>query len=235
MRGLLAVFHKELLIYFRSPIAYFIIAVFLLGTGYFFLYDVFTSGDAVMTQTFRSMSVLLITLLPMVSMRLFSSEYSGRTMELLTTLPLKPWQVVLGKFLGALAILLLMVGVTAINLIPMYLYGNPEWSTIFSGYFGFFLLGMACLAIGQLFSSLTENQIIAALITMAVLLAFWFVGHLKTYQSSLVLKDLFGYLSFADHLGDFVRGLVRSEGVLFYLITSAIALTLNAGFLQWRR
>jgi ABC-2 type transport system permease protein len=235
MRGLLAVFHKELLIYFRSPIAYFVIAVFLLGTGYFFLYDVFTSGDAVMTQTFRSMSVLLIMLLPMVSMRLFSSEYSGRTMELLTTLPLKSWQVVLGKYLGALTILLLMVGVTAINLIPMYLYGNPEWSTIFAGYFGFFLLGMACLAVGQLFSSLTENQIIAALVTMSVLLAFWFVGHLKTYQSSLVLKDLFGYLSFADHLGDFVRGLVRSEGVLFYVITSAIALTLNAGFLQWRR
>jgi ABC-2 type transport system permease protein len=235
MRGLLAVFHKELLIYFRSPIAYFVIAVFLLGTGYFFLYDVFTSGDAVMTQTFRSMSVLLITLLPMVSMRLFSSEYSGRTMELLTTLPLKPWQVVIGKYFGALTILLLMVGATAINLIPMYLYGNPEWSTIFSGYFGFVLLGMACLAVGQLFSSLTENQIVAALVTMSVLLAFWFVGHLKTYQSSVVLKDLFGYLSFADHLGDFVRGLIRSEGILFYLITSAIALTLNAGFLQWRR
>lgn len=235
MRGLLAVFHKELLIYFRSPIAYFVIAVFLLGTGYFFLFDVFTSGDAVMTQTFRSMSVLLITLLPMVSMRLFSSEYSGRTMELLTTLPLKPWQVVLGKYFGALVILLLMVVATMINLIPMYLYGNPEWKTIFSGYFGFFMLGMACLALGQLFSALTENQVIAALITMAVLLAFWFVGHLETYQSSLVLKNLFGYLSFADHLADFVRGLVRSEGIVFYLITCAVALTLNAGFLQWRR
>jgi ABC-2 type transport system permease protein len=235
MRGLLAVFHKELLIYFRSPIAYFVIAVFLLGTGYFFLFDVFTSGDAVMTQTFRSMSVLLITLLPMVSMRLFSSEYSGRTMDLLTTLPLKPWQVVLGKYFGALVILLLMVVATMINLIPMYLYGNPEWRTIFSGYVGFFLLGMACLALGQLFSALTENQIIAALVTMSVLLAFWFVGHLETYQSSLVLKNLFGYLSFADHLADFVRGLVRSEGIVFYLITCAIALTLNAGFLQWRR
>jgi ABC-2 type transport system permease protein len=235
MRGLLAVFHKELLIYFRSPIAYFVIAVFLLGTGYFFLFDVFTSGDAVMTQTFRSMSVLLITLLPMVSMRLFSSEYSGRTMELLTTLPLKPWQVVLGKYFGALVILLLMVVATMINLIPMYLYGNPEWKTIFSGYVGFFMLGMACLALGQLFSALTENQVIAALITMAVLLAFWFVGHLETYQSSLVLKNLFGYLSFADHLADFVRGLVRSEGIVFYLITCAVALTLNAGFLQWRR
>ena len=126
MRGLLAVFQKELLIYFRSPIAYFVVAVFLLGTGYFFLYDVFSTGSAIMNETFRNMGILLITLIPLVSMRLFSSEYSGRTMELLTTLPLKPWQVVLGKFFGAVAILLLMTAGTAINLVPMYLYGNPE-------------------------------------------------------------------------------------------------------------
>ena len=235
MRGLLAVFQKELLVYFRSPIAYFVVAVFLLGTGYFFLYDVFSTGSAIMNETFRNMGILLITLIPLVSMRLFSSEYSGRTMELLTTLPLKPWQVVLGKYFGAVAILFLMTAGTAINLVPMYLYGNPETSTIFSGYLGFILLGMACLAIGQMFSALTQNQIIAALVTVSVLLAFWFIGHLKEFQSSDTLRDLFGYLSFANHFGDFIRGLMRSEGVLFYLIVSAIALTLNAGYLQWRR
>jgi ABC-2 type transport system permease protein len=235
MKGMLAVFQKELLIYFRSPIAYFVVAVFLLGTGYFFLYDIFSTGNAIMNETFRNMGILLITLIPLVSMRLFSSEYSGRTMELLTTLPLKPWQVVLGKYLGAVAILLIMTAATAINLVPMYLYGNPETSTIFSGYLGFILLGMACLAIGQFFSSLTQNQIIAALVTVSVLLAFWFIGHLKDFQSSDTLHDLFGYLSFANHFGDFIRGLMRSEGVLFYLIVSAIALTLNAGYLQWRR
>lgn len=235
MRGLLAVFQKELLVYFRTPIAYFVVAVFLLGTGYFFLYDIFSTGNAIMNETFRNMGILLITLIPLVSMRLFSSEYSGRTMELLTTLPLKPWQVVLGKYLGAVTILLLMTAGTAINLVPMYLYGNPESTTILSGYLGFVLLGMACLAIGQFFSALTQNQIIAALVTVSVLLALWFIGHLKEFQSSDMLRDLFGYLSFADHFGDFVRGLVRSEGVIFYLIASAIALTLNAGYLLWRR
>ena len=235
MGGLLAVFQKELLVYFRTPIAYFVVAVFLLGPGYFFLYDIFSTGNAIMNETFRNMGILLITLIPLVSMRLFSSEYSGRTMELLTTLPLKPWQVVLGKYLGAVTILLLMTAGTAINLVPMYLYGNPESTTILSGYLGFVLLGMACLAIGQFFSALTQNQIIAALVTVSVLLAFWFIGHLKEFQSSDMLRDLFGYLSFADHFGDFVRGLVRSEGVIFYLIASAIALTLNAGYLLWRR
>ncbi len=235
MSGLLAVYKKELLSYFRSPIAYFVVAVFLLGTGYFFLYNVFLTGSATMDTTLQNMGILLITLIPVVSMRLFSAEYTARTMELLSTLPLASWQIVLGKFLGAVTILALMTVTTMINLVPLYLYGNPEMATIFSGYFGFFLLGVACLAVGQLFSALTQNQIVAALITVSVLLAFWYIGHLQDFQSSLFLRGFFGYLSFALHYGDFVRGLVRTEAVAFYLSVTAIALTLNASYLQWRR
>jgi hypothetical protein len=89
--------------------------------------------------------------------------------------------------------------------------------------------------VGQLFSALTQNQIVAALIAVPVLLSFWFIGHLQTFQVSPTLRGLFTYLSFALHYADFVQGLIRSEAVLFYLIVSAIALTLNAGYLQWRR
>jgi len=181
------------------------------------------------------MGILLLTLMPVMTMRLFSGEYSGRTMELLMTLPLKTWQIVIGKFLGAVTMLLLMTLATGINLIPLYLYGTPESSTIFSGYLGFLLLGMACLAVGQFFSALTQNQIVAALITIPVLLAFWFVGHLQSFQASPALRELFGYLSFALHFGDFIRGLVRSEAIVFYLIVCAIALTLNTSYLKWRR
>jgi ABC-2 type transport system permease protein len=124
---------------------------------------------------------------------------------------------------------------TGINLIPLYLYGNPETSTILSGYAGFVLLGMACIAVGQFFSALTQNQIVAALITVPVLLGFWFIGHLQGFQASSALRELFGYLSFSLHFGDFIRGLVRSEAVTFYLVISAIALTLNTTYLQWRR
>jgi len=129
----------------------------------------------------------------------------------------------------------MMTAATAINLIPLYLYGNPETKTILSGYIGFLLLGLACLAVGQLFSSLVQNQIIAALITVPVLLSFWFVGHLQSFQTDYILRGLFGYLSFAQHFGDFVRGLIRSEAVVFYLVVSAIALALNVSYLQWRR
>jgi ABC-2 type transport system permease protein len=235
MNGVAAIYQKELATYFRSPIAYFVIAVFLLGTGYFFIYNIFLTGVGTMDETFQNMGILLVTLIPILTMRLFSGEYSARTMELLMTLPLKAWQIVIGKYLCAVTMLLLMTIATGVNLIPLYLYGNPESSTILSGYIGFFLLGMACLAIGQFFSALTQNQIVAALITIPVLLAFWFIGHLQGFQVSDSLRSLLGYLSFSQHFGDFIRGLLRTEAVAFYLVVSAIALTLNTSYLKWQR
>jgi ABC-2 type transport system permease protein len=235
MNGVLAVYQKELSTYFRSPIAYYVVSVFLLGTGYFFLYNIFLTGETTMAGTFQNMGLLLMTLVPLVSMRLWSAEYSAGTAELLLTLPLTPWQIVLGKYLGAITILLLITAGTLIDLVPLYLFGTPETMTIVAGYLGFVLLGMASLAVGQLFSTMTHNQIVAALITAAVLLGFWFVGHLQTFQTSAALRGLFGYLSFALHFVDFIQGLVRTEAVMFYLVVSAIALTLSAGYLQWSR
>jgi gliding motility-associated transport system permease protein len=235
MSGLLAVYQKEMSTYFRSPIAYYVVAVFLLGTGYFFLYNIFLSGETTMAGTFQNMGILLVTLAPLISMRLFSAEYTAGTAELLLTLPLTPWQIVLAKYLGAVTILLVVCLGTLVDLVPLYLFGTPETTTILAGYIGFVLLGMACLAIGELFSVVTHNQIVAALLTAAVLLGFWFVGHLESFQRSEGLRGLVGYLSFARHFTDFIQGLVRTEAVAFYLIVGAIALTLSASYLQWRR
>jgi len=233
--GTLAVYQKELSTYFRSPIAYFVVAVFLVGTGYFFTYNIFLTGNATMAETFQNMGILLLLVIPAVSMRLFSAEHGAGTMELLQTLPLRPWQVVLGKYLGAVTMLLLMTAGTLIDLVPLYLFGNPETTTILSGYVGFLLLGLACLAVGQFFSALTHNQIVAALITVPVLLGFWFVHNLETFQRSYALRALFRYLSFSLHFGAFIQGLVRTEAVMFYLVVCAIALILNASYLEWRR
>jgi ABC-2 type transport system permease protein len=235
MTRMLAVYRNELAAYFRSPIAYFVVAVFLVGTGYFFLYNVFFSGEATMAATFQNMGVLLLFVIPLISMRLFAAEYAAGTMELLLTLPLRPWQIVLGKYLGAVTLLALIAAGTTIDLVPLYLFGRPETMTIAAGYLGFLLLGATCVAIGQLASSLTSNQIVAALMTAAVLLALWFVGHLQTFQTSPALRGLVAYLSLAAHFADFVHGLVRTEAIAFYAIVSAIALTLNASYLQWQR
>jgi len=235
MSGTLAVYQKELATYFRSPIAYYVVSVFLLGTGYFFLYNVFFVGETGMDGTFRSMGILLTIVAPLISMRLLAGEYNAGTAELLLTLPLSPWQIAVGKYLGAVTMLVLIAAGTLIDLVPLYLFGTPETTTIAAGYLGFLLLGMACLAVGELFSALTQNQIVAALITAAALLGFWFVGHLQAFQRSEALRALFGYLSFALHFSTFVQGLVRSESVIYYAVVSAIALTLTAGYLQWRR
>jgi ABC-2 type transport system permease protein len=235
VRGMLTVYRKELATYFRSPIAYFVVAVFLVGTGYFFLYNIFLTGETAMAGTLQNMGILLVTLAPLISMRLFAAEYSQGTAELLLTLPLRPWQIVAGKYLGAVTILLAIAAGTLIDLVPLYLFGTPETLTILAGYLGFVLLGMACLAIGQLFSTVTHNQIVAALIAAAVLLAFWFVGHLQTFQGSPLTRGLVVYLSFSLHFTDFIQGLVRTEAVAFYLIVSAIALILSGSYLQWRR
>jgi len=235
MSGALAIYQKEIAAYFRSPIAYYVVAVFLLGSGYFFLYNLFLGGETTMAGTFQNMGVLLVTLAPVISMRLVAAEYSGGTAELLFTLPLSPWQIVLGKFAGAVTILLLITAGTLVDLIPLYLFGTPETTTILAGYIGFLLLGLACLAVGQLFSTVTHNQIVAALLSAAALLAFWFVGHLQAFQASPAARALLGYLSFSRHFTDFIQGLVRSEGVVFYLIVAAIALTISVGHLQWRR
>ena len=235
MTGTLAVYQKELASYFRSPIAYYVVAVFLLGTGYFFLYNVFLTGETTMAATFQNMGILLVTLVPVISMRLFSAEFSAGTAELLLTLPLEPWQIVVAKYLGAVTILVLMTAATVVDLVPLYLFGTPETTTILAGYVGFVLLGMACLPLGLFFSTLTHNQIVAALITAAVLLGLWFVGHLQSFQRSDALRSLFGYLSFSHHFTDFIQGLVRTEAVTFYLVVSAIALTLSASYLAGRR
>lgn len=235
MTGVLAVYRKELLIYFRSPIAYVVVAVFLMGAGYFFTYNMLLTGSAAMDDTFHNLGILSLILLPLVSMRLFAGEYRGCTMELLMTLPLPPWAIVVGKFLGAVTILLLMIGGTLVDLVPLYLFGTPHTPTILAGYLGFLLLGMACLAVGQCCSALTQNQIVAALLTLVLLLSFWLIGHLQPFHLSPTWRGLCAYLSFALQYATFVQGLIRSDAVVFYLLVSAVALTLNVGFLQWRR
>ena len=235
MSGTLAVYRKEMATYFRSPIAYFVVAVILLGSGYFFLYNIFLSGETAMAGTFQNMGVLLMTLAPVISMRLLAAEYNAGTAELLLTLPLTPWQIVVGKFLGAATILLLITAGTMVDLIPLYVFGTPESATILCGYIGFVLLGLASLAVGQLFSTLTHNQIVAALLSAAVLLAFWWVGHLQSFQTSPGVRALVAYLSFSLHFTDFIQGLVRTEGVVFFLVVATAALTLSAAYLQWRR
>jgi gliding motility-associated transport system permease protein len=235
MSHVLAVYQKELWHYFRSPIAYFIVAVFLVGTGYFFTFNMFVTGLASMTTTFQNMGILLLMVAPLISMRVLSTEYRAGTMELLMTLPLRPWEIVASKFLGVSTILFLMTAGTLIDVVPLYLFGQPDTGAIVSGYVGFALLGMACLAVGILCSAVTENQIVAALLTVCLLLGFWFVGYLAPVARVPWLRVLLGYLSLSNHFGEFVKGLLRTESAAYFLVVSWAALFLSTRALEWRR
>ena len=225
MSGTLAVYRKELASYFRSPIAYFVVAVFLLGTGYFFLYNVFLTGEPRMAGTFQNMGMLLADAgagrLHAPARRGARRGHRRAAADATAHAVADRGRQVPGRGDD-------LAGDRrrhpASTWCRSTCSATPETTTIVAGYLGFVLLGMACLAIGLLFSALTHNQIVAALLTAAVLLAL-LVRRPPADVPALAGRcgALVGYLSFALHFADFIQGLVRTEAVAFFLIVSAVA------------
>ena len=177
MSQIWAVTLKELKIYFVSPIAYIVTAMFLLISGYFFSMILAYSKDAgMMRYLFANMGVMLLLLCPLFSMRLFAEEQKHKTLELLMTAPITEARIVLGKFLATALLLLLMLCTTVHYPLALLLLGKPELGPIVSGYLGVFLLGCAFLGIGMLTSTWTQNQLIAAALSFALSLLLWFSG-----------------------------------------------------------
>ena len=192
MRNALAIAGRELRAYFVSPIAYVVLTGFLLLGGWFFynllvrfsfllqLYSSFQRSpealdrlnlnEYVIAPLLHNLSIVLVILVPVITMRTFAEEKRTGTFELLFTSPLRVGEIVAGKFVGALTFLFLMIGLTAIFPAILLVYGNPEVGVILSGYLGLLLLGAAFVGIGLLTSSFTENQIIAAVSCLVALL-----------------------------------------------------------------
>ncbi len=188
MGNVLAIAHKELRAYFASPIAYVIIGGFAFLYGYFFvaILSFFVRQSMQMMQMggpptaninemmirplMQNVTVLVLFVMPMITMRTYSEEKRSGTIELLLTSPLTDVQIVLGKFLGAMALYGVMLAVTLIHVAILFVYGNPEWKPIATAYLGLLLLGGSFISLGLFISSLTKNQIVAAMITFAVFL-----------------------------------------------------------------
>ena len=161
MRNIWTIAVKELRSYFVSPIGYVTLAFWLFGVGLFFALGVLQSQQAAMQDWFSTIEVLLLFIGPALTMRLLAEEQGTGTWELLMTSPVREWEVVLGKFLGATIFWLVMIVATFFYPLILRLLGNPDMGPIFSGYLGLFLMGTAFLAIGVFTSSLSGNQIIA--------------------------------------------------------------------------
>ncbi|MCL4459740.1 MAG: ABC transporter permease [Chloroflexi bacterium] len=234
MRNILALTEKEIKTYFVSPVAYVVMAAFLVVTGFFFAAIISALREASMRYLFYNMSIILLLLSPIITMRLLAEEQRSGTIELLLTNPVRDAEVVLGKFLASLALFILMLVPTALYSLLLFTYGDPDGGPIITGYIGLLLIGAAFLSFGLLASSLTQNQIIAAVISFGGLLVFWFIDALSGILGQ-TLSGVLDYLSLAQHFYDFPKGVIESQHIVFYVSFIIACLFLTTRSLETRR
>jgi ABC-2 type transport system permease protein len=260
MGSLYAIYRKEMGHYFVSPIAYIFIGLFLILTAFFFnviLAEVikqtfqmemqgmrfggpsdFDAPAAVMRSFFGLLSTLVLFFTPILTMGVYAEERKRGTMELLMTSPVSELEIVLGKYLASLSLFALMLLPTASYMIFMVLRSDPRppWSMLAAGYAGVLLLGGSLLALGSFVSSLTENQLIAAVVTFAVSLFIWVldIGRSTDSGGGAVLQ----YLSVIRHYEDFTRGVIDTSSLIYYgsFIALFVFLTVRSvDSMRWRR
>ena len=249
-----AIYKKELRSYFASPLAYVIAFVFIAIVGvWWFFWDfqrfviismqaaqnpyyaeALNVNEIVIRNLFGNLALVMLFGLPLLTMRLFAEEKKTGTYELLFTLPLRDWETLLGKFLACWTVFLLMLLLTAVYPVTMALLTNPEPIPILVGYLGITLLGGAFISFGIFISSLTENQIIAAFGTYGLLLVLLAMGWSSSFVGpsvAEVLKDL----NIFNHLQCFLKGVIDTRDVVFYVLFSYFFLFLTLRSLESRR
>lgn len=227
---------KEVRTYLTSPMAYVVTAIFLLLTGAFFtMYLAATNYLDTSIRGFLNAAQFLILLFATVlTMRLIAEEKKLGTWELLLTAPVRDTEMILGKFLGSLVVLTGMLALTLYYPLLLIVFGDPDLGPIGTSYLGLFLLGCAALAVGIFASSLSANQIVAAVLTGGILFALWFLGRASQFAPG-ALGDLLAYLSLSHHFPDFIRGLVDTRAVVYYLSITALFLYLAIRSLETSR
>jgi ABC-2 type transport system permease protein len=245
MKNILAIWQREMKSYFVSPIAYVVLTVFLFIAGFFF-YTILTAWvQQTMMQSaygqgsppvdvpgmvsrsfFGTISVVLLFMIPMLTMGLFAEEKKRGTIELLLTTPVGNFQAMMGKYLASLTFLLIMYGGSLLTISALFLYGSPDWKPILGGYLGLVLYGATLLAVGLFISTLTENQIVAGVITLGVILILWLVDAMASGVQG-VMKDVLSYMSVISHLDDFIKGVIDTTHVIFYVTFAFFGLFLT--------
>jgi len=248
-----AIFKKEMRLYFTSPVAWVVLTIFLFIAGYFFasIFSFFSQAsiqsamnpqmgrdlnvtDSVMRPLFSNISVILLLLMPLVTMRLFAEERRAGTIELLLTYPVRDGAVLAGKYLAALGLYALMIGLTVLYPLIVVYFARLEWGPVLTGYLGLLLTGATFIAVGVFASSLTENQIVAAVTTFGVLLIFWILGWSADYAGGSIGRVL-QFLSILEHNDSFSKGVLDTKDVLYYVNFTALALFLTLRSLEARR
>jgi len=233
-----AILKKELRSYFASPLGYvFILFYLLVSNGFFFvIQDFFRANQAVMRGYFMIMPWILLFFLPAVTMRLWAEERKVGTLEVLLAMPLREADVVLGKFLAALSFFAITLACTLTVPLTLGILGRPDWGVIAGSYAGALFLGAAYLAIGLWISSLTESQVVAFIVSVAVIFVFLVAGVAPAWLGSLGwFAALCEYLSLLSHFQNILRGVLDSRDVVYYVAVVAFFLYLNVKNIEARK
>jgi len=253
MKNIWIICKKEVRTYFTSPIAYAIITVFLVLVGFFFYslvwwfnnYSFQAARDPaylqqlninqmVFSPLFHNISIILLFAIPILTMRLFAEEKKRQTDELLYTSPISVSQIIIGKYSATLFVLLVMLLLTGILSIFTFAYGNPEFVPLLNGYLGLFLMGAVFIAVGVFFSSLTESQVVAAILSIGTLLLIlilnWAAG-----SASGMWTGVINYLSFSQHFDNLTRGILDTADIVYYASFIFFCLFLTHSVIQSRR
>ena len=235
MRTVRAVAWKEIQIFFLSPTAYIVGMIFLALTGFFFSRDL---GDpfpeATLSPFFQGAVLIFILLAPALTMRLIAEESKLGTIELLLTSPGRDWEIIIGKYLASLVFFLGLVGMSGFYVILLFVYASPDPGPIYAGYLGLGLYGAAALAVGVLASTLTSNQIVAAVVAMGILLALFFADLALGGVGGLPGR-IIGEIGMKAHFDDFDRGVIDTKHIVYYLSVIAFFLFLSVRALESRR
>lgn len=224
MENIKHIFKKEFKGYFITPIAYIVISIFLVIIGWLFFSTFFLNRQASLTQFFSLLPISFSFIIPAVTMRLFSEELNVGTYELLLTMPVTFSDIILGKFLAAIAFVGVMLSPTLVYAVTISFLGNLDWGPVIGGYTGALLLGATFSAIGLFASSLTRNQVIAFIIGMTICFSLTLMTDFILYFLPGSFVGFFQYFSANFHFQNIAKGLIDSRDLLYFFTISFIAL-----------
>lgn len=233
-----AIFRKELRSYFASPLGYVFILFYLLVSNgfFFFIHDFFRMDQATMRGYFMTLPWIFLFFVPAVTMRLWAEERKLGTLEMLLTMPLRETEVVVGKFLAGFAFLVITLAFTATVPVSIGMLGRPDWGVIAASYAGSLFLGAAYLAVGLWVSSLTESQVVAFIVSVAVIFLLLVAGIAPAWLGSVGWFAAFcEYLSLLSHFQNILRGVLDSRDVVYYVLVVTVFLYLNVKSIESRQ
>ncbi len=233
--NILAMFRRELRSYFNSPVAYVVIVVFLAIIGWFFTGNLFLMNIASLRVMFELVPLVFLFFVPAITMRLLAEEKKSGTLELLTTKPVLDAEIILGKFSAALTLLVAALVPTLLYVLTLIVLGSPDLGPVVTGYLGLLLMGSVYIGIGLFASSLTENQIVAFILSFLIVLALFLMDKVLMYVPEGIASTV-EFLGIDYHFGNIARGVIDSRDVIYFLSLLGFSLygaTVSLGRRKW--